>query len=77
MQITIESTSQCIMLKTDHGEVEARVWEGKTKSGIPVHCFISRISPQTHDNIDQFEIELKEQKAPSPEVAAYPLRMIL
>jgi len=73
MQIEIESTEKIVELDG----VPARVWEGKTKSGIPVHCFVTRISPQTHDNIEQFERELKEQRAPSPEVAAYPLRLIL
>lgn len=73
MQIEIESTEKIVELNG----VPARVWEGKTKSGIPVHCFVTRISPQTHDNIEQFEQELKEQRAPSPEVAAYPLRLIL
>ena len=51
--------------------------EEKTKSGIPVHCFVTRISPQTNENLDQFERELNEQKAPTPEIMAYPLRMIL
>lgn len=75
MQIKIESTEKIVELDG----VPARVWEGRTKSGIPVHCFVTRISPQTHDDeyIEQFEKELKEQKAPSPEVAAYPLRLIL
>ena len=73
MKIEIESTSKIVELD----RVPTRVWEGKTKSGIPVHCFVTRISPQTHDNIEQFEKELKEQKAPSPEVAAYPMRLIL
>ena len=73
MQIEIESTEKIVELNG----VPARVWEGKTKGGIPVHCFVTRISPQTNDNLEQFEAELKEQRAPSPEVMAYPLRMVL
>jgi len=73
MQIEIESTEKIVELDG----VPARVWEGQTKSGIPVHCFVTCISPQTNDNIEQFEQELKEQKAPSPAVAAYPFRLIL
>jgi len=73
MQIEIESTEKIVELNG----VPARVWEGKTKTGIQVHCFVTRISPQTHDNIEQFEKELKEQKAASVEVAAYPMRLIL
>ena len=73
MKIEIESTEKIVELNG----VPARVWDGKTSSGIPVHCFVTRISPQTHDNIEQFEQELQEQKPPTPEIEAYSLRMIL
>jgi len=73
MQIKIQNTDKIVELSG----VPARVWEGKTKSGIPVHCFITRISPQSNDNIEDFERELMKTNAPSPEVAAYPLRLIL
>ena len=73
MKITIESTEKLVELNG----VPARVWEGHSESGIKVHCFITRISPQTNDNLEQFEQELKEQKAPSPEVATYDARLIL
>jgi len=73
MKIEIESTKKIVYLNG----VPARVWEGQTVSGIPVHCFVTRISPQTNDNIEQFEKELAEQKVPSPEIMAYPLRMVL
>ena len=73
MKIEIESTEKIVNLNG----VPARVWDGTTDSGIPVHCFITRISPQTDKNIEQFEKELMETKAPSASIAAYPLRMIL
>lgn len=75
MKIEIESTGKIVELDG----VPARVWEGKTKSGIPVHCFVTRISPQTNDDKDikEFENELKEQRPPSLEIAAYPFRLIL
>ena len=73
MKIEIESTEKIIMLDG----VPVRVWEGFTESGIEVHCFVTRISPQTNENIEQFEQELKEQKAPSEAIRAYPLSMIL
>ena len=73
MQIAIRNTEKIVELNG----VPARVWEGKTDSGIPVHCFVTRISPQTNENIDQFEKELQETDQPTPEVEAYPLRMIL
>ena len=73
MKIEIENTEKIVELNG----VPARVWEGQTESGIPVHCFVTRISPQSNDNIEDFERELQETVAPSPEVAAYPLRLIL
>lgn len=73
MKIEIENTDKIVEISG----VPARVWEGKTASGIPVHCFVTRISPQSHEGIEDFEKELQETKAPSPGVQAYPLRMIL
>ena len=73
MKVTIESTDKIV----DLNGVQARIWDGKTDSGIHVHCFVTYISPQTHENIEQFEVELKEQKAPSAEIVSYPLKMIL
>ena len=73
MKIEIENTEKIVELNG----VPARVWEGQTESGIPVHCFVTRISPQSNDNIEDFERELQETKAPSPEVLAYPMRLIL
>ena len=54
MKITIESTEKIVWLdlrETAHSKVEvpARVWEGITESGIPVHCFITRIAPTVED----------------------------
>jgi hypothetical protein len=73
MKITIESTSKVVTLNG----VAARIWEGHTASGIPVHCFITRIGVGLDKDQAEFEAELKETKAPSAEVAAYPMRMIL
>jgi len=73
MQIEIENTEKIVELNG----VPARVWEGKTKSGINVHCFITRISPQQNEDIEEFEKELQQTRAPSVEIAAYPLRLIL
>lgn len=74
MKITIESTSKIVEL---NGNTPARVWEGTTESGIPVHCFIARVAVQEDQNCSQFERELQEQRAPSAVVEAIPLRMIL
>lgn len=87
MKIMIESTEKVVSLDVREGErgisMHARVWEGFTESGIPVHCFVTRIAPtieSTPENAAkfvEFERELKEQRKPSVEIAAIPLRLIL
>lgn len=73
MKITIESTTKIVQLDG----VPARIWEGATESGIPVHCYVTRIAVARDQDASQFERELQEQKAPRPELAAIPARMIL
>lgn len=73
MKITVESTTKIVHLNG----VPARIWEGQTESGIPVHCYITRIAVDKDQDASEFEKELQEHRAPSPEVQAIPLRMIL
>ena len=73
MKITIESTSKMVFFNG----VPCRIWEGKTESGIPMHCFITRIGVAANEDQTEFVRELEEHKPPSPEVQAIPLRMIL
>lgn len=79
MKLIIESTTKVVTLRVNGADVAARVWEGQTDSGIPVHCFITRVAVANGKGLDhsQFERELAEQRAPSFEVAAIPLRFIL
>lgn len=74
MIVTIESTTKI----TDLNGVPARIWEGKTESGIKVHCFITRITVDKDENsTEEFKRELKQQKAPSKGVESYPTEIIL
>ena len=75
MRITIESTEKIVELNG----VPARVWEGESESGIPVICFVTRIMVPETERIDhsEFQRELSEQRPPSAEVKAIPLRLIL
>lgn len=78
MKITIHNTSHITKLETPTGDVPARVWEGTTESGIPVHCYITRLAPTIPvDDPRQAEFvrELQEQEPPT--VPGIPLRMIL
>ena len=84
MKIRIESTSKIVTLVVGGKDVPARVWQGETDGGIPVQCFITRITPEipkSDPNIDnltaEFERDLKRQADPRPTVEGIPLRMIL
>lgn len=77
MKITIENTTKIVELCIDGRLVPARIWEGRTESGIPVHCYVTRIAVHKDEDAAGFERELKEQRAPSAAVEAIPLRLIL
>lgn len=79
MKLIIESTTKFVELQPQGGAgvVPARVWEGHTDTGIPVHVYITRVAVAHAQNQTQFEAELQECRPPSPEVAAIPLRLIL
>lgn len=88
MKITIESTSKIVELQLGAGTahratVPARIWEGTTERGTPVHCYITRICPTIPaDELpraveQEFTADLREQAAPSAAVEGIPLRMIL
>ena len=81
MKITLEPTTKIVQLMVAGGnEVPARIWEGYTDSGIPMHAYITRVAVKEGENEEvyrDFERELKETRKPSPGVEAIPLRMIL
>lgn len=73
MKIWLESTDKVVSVNG----VPARVWEGTTESGIPVHAFVTRIATLSDGDLSQFEAELKKCRPPSADVEAIPLRLIL
>lgn len=76
MKIIIENTTKIVHFNG----LESRVWEGHTESGIKVHAYITRVAisrEEPEEVHDFFRSELQQQKAPSPEVHAIPLRLIL
>ena len=78
MKLTIESTTKLVEIQVNGASVPARIWEGHTASGIPVHCFITRVAVHKDLDASQFENELQEHSPPTAEVdRSYPLRMIL
>ena len=74
MKITLTSTTKLVTLD---GVVLARVWEGETDSGIPVHAFITRLAVERAQDTTEFDREIQEHAAPSMDVQAYPTRLIL
>jgi hypothetical protein len=77
MKLTIENTTKIVQLETPQGSVPARIWEGTTETGIPVHCYITRVSVASDQDTSQFDRELSECRAPSPAVNALPLSLVL
>lgn len=74
MKITINNTTKIVEING----VSARVWEGHTESGIPVHCFITRIAVHKDEDVSQFEKELTERVPPiNPDIESYPSRLII
>ena len=84
MKITIESTTKIVRL-TKHrfpliaqeSDIECRVWEGVTETGIRVQCLIPRIATFAADDQEQFIRELEAKKPPTADYNAFPLRMVL
>jgi len=84
VKITITSTKKIVELVINGASVPARIWQGETDSGVPVHCFITRIVPEVRKTDEhfqeltaQFERELERTEDPRLTVEAIPLRMIL
>jgi hypothetical protein len=78
MKVTIENTSKIVEIHIPgSGTVPARIWEGRTESGIPVHCYITRVVVARDQDQTQFETELQHCRAPSAEASAIPMRLIL
>jgi hypothetical protein len=80
MKITITPTTKVVQVRQPGGgEVEARIWEGAFE-GAMVHLFVVRVAvplsaaPAIHD---EFARRLKEENAPTADVAAYPARLVL
>lgn len=83
MKITITSTTKLVEFQVAGGIVPARLWEGATEDGTPVHAYVTRICPsipieQLTPQIEaEFAKSLAEQAPPTEAIRAIPLRMIL
>ena len=78
MTITIHNTGHITSINNGSGSVPARLWEGVTESGTPVHCYITRIAPTIPKDDPRQEEFVKElQECQAPTVPGIPLKMIL
>lgn len=78
MKVQLHSTVKTVDLVTRWGHaVPARVWEGTTEGGVPVIAFITRIAAKDDADLSEFERDLLEMTPPSPDVAAWPARMLI
>ena len=77
MKLTLESTDRIVTLNVNGADVPARIWQGQTDSGIPVHAYITRVAVATDQDCTSFERELTETAPLRPELQTIPLRLIL
>jgi hypothetical protein len=73
VRVNLVSTSRVI----DVNGVPARVWQGRTESGIEVTALITRISVERTEDTTEFEAELQECVQASTHVDAWPDRLVL
>lgn len=68
MRVILESTTKVVNVNG----VPARIWQGKTESGIEVHAFITRIAINKNESRkEEFEEELIQCSPPSADVDLY------
>ena len=77
MNVQLESTTKIVTLVINGVDVPARIWEGVTENGVACHAYITRSAVHNKDDSAEFERDLAEQRPPSAEMQAIPLRMIL
>lgn len=76
MKVRLQSTTKIVDVEVNGAVVPARIWEGETDSGIPVHAFITRIGVDREQDTRQFEAELQECATPSAPIQALPGRLV-
>jgi hypothetical protein len=73
LKLTLESTTKIVHVNG----VPARIWEGHTANGVPVHAYVTRVAVDQAEDAGELERELEEHRTPSPEIEAIPARLIL
>jgi len=77
MKITIEPTDRIVTLNIDGAIVPARIWQGHTERGVPMHCYITRVAVDRTLDAGEFEAALLETAPARPDLSVIPLRLVL
>lgn len=82
MELIIRPTDKIVTLLDDvtGTEIPARIWQGQTSTGIPVHVYITRVAVDHNrpaHELAEFERALKETEPMRPDIAAIPMRLII
>lgn len=81
MKIELESTDRIVQVSRpgDLKPIPARIWQGKTDTGIPVVCCIVAVAVADDQDQTQFqeELEKKHVAAGFDAERAFPLRMLI
>lgn len=79
MKVELESTDQIVELELHGHVVPARVWVGKTASGVECHAFITRIAVHRELDASEFEQDLQEAhiSLPGALAGAIPARLVI
>lgn len=77
MKITLFSTTKLITMVVDGKEIPARIWQGRTASGVKCHAYITRIAVAEGEDASEFNAEMQICEMPSTEIQEIPLRLIL
>jgi hypothetical protein len=60
MKIVIESTNQIVHIDG----VRARIWNGRTESGVAVFLFVTAVAVHNGDNDCELERDLEDRETP-------------
>ncbi len=80
MEVNLRNTDRVVELNVDGANVPARIWQGKTSTGVPVVAFVTRIMvPEGRPDHEyaEFERELEATEPARADVVAIPTRLIL
>lgn len=80
MELIIRNTERVVEIEVDGANVPARIWQGKTSTGVPVVCFVTRVAvaeDRPEHEHEVFKTELAETEPLREDVKTIPTRLVL